>query len=43
MQELSIPLPHYNQVLSFLYVDTLEDDEKDEFLEELDGYPKFRK
>ena len=43
IQELSIPLPYYNQVLSFLYAEASEDDEEEEYLEELDGYPKFRR
>lgn len=43
VQELSSALPHYNQVLSFLYADTSKEEDKDEFLEELDGYPKFKK
>lgn len=43
IQELSVPLPHYNQVLSFLYAETSEEDDEDEYLEELDGYPKFRR
>ena len=43
VQELSIALPYYNEVLTFLYVDDYNIDDEDEYLEELDGYPKFRK
>ncbi len=46
VKELSIPLIRYNQVLSFLYADPDEidsEDEEEEYLEELDGYPRFRK
>lgn len=43
IQELSIPLPYYNQVLTFIYADTPAEDDEDEYLEELDGYPKFRR
>jgi hypothetical protein len=46
VRELSIPLTRYNQVLSFLYAEPDEidsEDEEDEYLEELNGYPKFRK
>ena len=43
VQELSIPLPYYDQVLSFLYMEPREEDEDDEYLEELDGYPRFKK
>lgn len=42
VQELSIALPYYNQVLSFIYAEAYEDDE-DGYLEELDGYPKFKR
>ena len=41
--ELSIPLPHYNEVLTFLYTDEYVEDDADEYLEALDGYPKFKK
>jgi hypothetical protein len=46
VKELSIPLTRYNQVLTFLYVEPAEKqykEEEDEYLEELNGYPKFRK
>jgi hypothetical protein len=43
IQELSIPLPHYNQVLSFLYMEIPEEDYEDEYIEELDGYLRFRR
>lgn len=44
IKELSIPLAYYNQVLSFLYIEPYEEDEEaDEYLEELDGYPKFKR
>jgi hypothetical protein len=43
VQELSIPLPYYNQVLSFLYTEIPEEDNEDESLEELDGYPRFKR
>lgn len=43
-RELSIALPSYNQVLSFLRMDSYEETEEDEaLLDELDGYPKFRR
>jgi Zn-dependent peptidase ImmA (M78 family) len=42
VQELSIALRHYNQVLSFLYIEGFEEDD-DEYLEELNGYPKFKR
>lgn len=43
IKELSLPLSFYNQVLSSLYMEMPEEDEEREYLEELDGYPKFRK
>jgi Zn-dependent peptidase ImmA (M78 family) len=44
VMEMAIGLPAYNQVLSFLYVDKIEDDEYEDndYYKELDGYPKFR-
>ena len=43
LKELAISLGvKYNQVLSFLYVDTADTDEEDSY-QELDGYPKFHK
>jgi Zn-dependent peptidase ImmA (M78 family) len=43
VQELAIALPYYNQVLSFIYAETSAEDEEDEYLEELDGYPRFKR
>jgi hypothetical protein len=43
VQELAIALPYYNQVLSFIYAETPAGDEEDEYLEELDGYPRFKR
>jgi len=43
IQEFSVALPYYNQVLSFLYAEPLEEDDEDEYVKELDGYPRFRK
>ncbi len=43
VQELSIPLPYYKEVLTFLYVENYEEYAEDDYLEELDGYPKFEK
>jgi len=43
IKELSIPLSHYDQVLSFLYMEPPEEDQEDGYLEELDGYPKFKR
>ena len=39
MKELSIPLPYYNSVISFLYV---EEADEDNDVEELDGHLRFR-
>ena len=41
IEELSIPLPYYHSVLSFLYSEEGADDE-DEDVGALDGYLKFR-
>jgi Zn-dependent peptidase ImmA (M78 family) len=46
VKELSIPLKRYKQVLSFLYVEPTGqeyEDAGDTYLEELNGYLKFRK
>lgn len=42
VKELSIGIKSYNQVLSFIYIDTSDEDEDDDYYKELDGYPKFR-
>ena len=44
IMEMAIPLPIYNQVLSFLCIDIDEENDyvKDDYCKELDGYPKFR-
>lgn len=43
VMEMAIPLPAYNQVLSFIYIDSAEDEdyEKDEYYKELDSYLRF--
>lgn len=43
IRELSIPIPYYNQVLSFLYADSDDDYYEDDYVQELDGYLKFKK
>lgn len=43
IQEMSIAIPYYNQVLTFIYVENYEENDEDEYLEELNGYPKFKK
>ena len=43
VQELSIPLPYYNEVLTFLCVENHEEYDENGYLEELDGYPRFKK
>lgn len=44
VREFSISIPYYNQVLSFLYVDSDDDYCEDgEYVQELDGYLKFKK
>lgn len=43
VRELSIPIPYYNQVLSFIYADSEDEYYEDEYVQELDGYLKFKK
>lgn len=45
VMEMAIALSSYNQVLSFLYIDSEGNDdyEQDDYCKELNGYPRFRK
>jgi len=43
VRELAVSIPYYNQVLSFLYVESDDEHYKDEYVGELDGCLKFRK
>ncbi len=44
VMEMAIRMPSYNQVLSFIYIEEIEDeDEEDEYCETLDGCLRFKR